>query len=369
MGIHLLVSIVVAAGPAATPELARQINPELPTVVSASRWEAAPRPTNSHRDDGPWPTEGWSTSTPEAQGMDTRNLYKAFLYAARQKSRAVIVARHGYIVGEWYRRGWDASTQQTGYSIAKSFTSALVGIAVDRGSIGNVNNPVSNYVPAWNEFWHGGVQVRHLLSMNSGLHWDWYSDYVLLPSAWNQNAFSIGLGMDTFPGFFWMYHNAGSQVLSEVLRNATGLQPHQYARQHLWDRIGMWDAWWYTDGAGNTLTYQSVVASAQEFAKFGHLYNRDGWWDGEEVVPTWWVHESTQPSQLGNIYYGHLWWLNTGGTAWPDVPADAFAAMGLYERRIYVVPSLDLVAVRLGDANSSWSDNEFLGRVCRSITD
>ncbi|RJP67952.1 MAG: hypothetical protein C4532_13805, partial [Candidatus Abyssobacteria bacterium SURF_17] len=129
----------------------------------------------------------------------------------------------------------------------------------------------------------------------------------------------------------------------------------------------MWNAAWMSDTAGNTLTYMGVVASAREFAKFGYLYLRGGVWEGQQILSADWVSESTQPSQIMNPFYGYLWWLNTAGATWPNVPEDAFAAMGMNEKRIYVVPSLDIVAVRLGAPQAAWNDNAFLGRVCASV--
>ena len=80
-----------------------------------------------------------------------------------------------------------------------------------------------------------------------------------------------------------------------------------------------------------------------------------------------WFRESTRPPQGLQPFSGYLWWLNPGGLMWPDVPADAYAALGFEEKKVYVVPSLDLIAVRLGDAAPAWSDNEFLGRVCGAV--
>lgn len=314
----------------------------------------------------PWPTLDWTTSTPQAQGMDPQVLKQALQYAQDQDSKGIVVIRNGYLVGEWYGQGWNKDTKERGYSIAKSFSSCLLGMLIEQGTLGSVNDSAALYVPEWRDSSHGLVTLRNLLSMDSGLHWDPISELAFLLAA-DQNAFAIGLSMDHPPCDEWLYHNAAVQVLSEVILNATGKQPHELARPYLWDKIGMWGAWWKTDQRGNTMTYQSVYASAREFAKFGYLYLRNGEWDGEQLLSESWVRESTRPSQYTNPFYGYLWWLNSGSLVMPDVPADAYMAAGANEKRIYVVPSLALIAVRLGNPSRSWDDNQFLGLICQSV--
>jgi CubicO group peptidase (beta-lactamase class C family) len=315
----------------------------------------------------PWPTWDWSISTPEDQGMDDATMDTAFDYAIAHGSKAIVVIRNGYIVGEWYGPDWDKDRRQRGFSIAKSFTSTLVGMLIDKGAIPSVDTQVAWYIPEWRDRQHRTVTVRNLLSMNSGLYWTPVNDYLILATRPNQSAFAVGLPMESPPGIFWIYNNAACQVLSALILNTTGMQAGDYAYYHLWSQIGMHNASWMTDRVGNTLTYQSVIASAREFAKFGYLYLRQGEWDGVQIVSRDWVLESTQPSHFRNSFYGYLWWLNIGNGMWPDAPADAFAAMGANDKRIFVVPSLDLVAVRLGDRNPDWDDNAFIGPICNSV--
>jgi CubicO group peptidase (beta-lactamase class C family) len=299
--------------------------------------------------------------------MDRQILTDAFRYAMGQGSKAVLVIRNGYIVGEWYGPGWTQESVQTGFSIAKSFSSALVGMLIEDGVFTGLDQPVSQFITEWQDGKHDTVTVRNLLSMNSGLYWDPINDYIILPTRPDQNSFAVGLPMADIPGATWVYNNSACQVVSELILRATGMQAANYAAYRLASKIGMWNADWLTDMVGNTLTYQSVIASAREFAKFGYLFLRGGVWDGEQILSSDWVEESTTRSQVLNPFYGYLWWCNTGGLMWTDVPADAYAAMGFQEKKIYVVPSLDLVAVRLGDAAVTWSDNYFLGGVCSSV--
>ena len=315
----------------------------------------------------PWPTIEWAISSPQRQDLDPSGLEEAFSYGEAHRSKAMVVVRRGFLVKEWYDYGWDKNSTKSGYSVAKSFTSALIGMLIDEGRIHGLDQLVSDFVPQWRDAAHGGITIRHLLSMTSGLFCNTTSDYLQLLSAPNQSLFAIGLPMEAQPGQTWEYSNSAVQVLAEVILQASGRQAKDYARERLWPIIGMWNADWTADSVGNTLTYQAVVASAREFAKFGYLFLRRGLWVSRRVVSASWVDESVRPSQSLNPHYGLLWWSNSGGDWWPAVPADAYAAIGAFNQRIYVVPSLDLVVVRIGEEDLQWSDNAFLGPICRSV--
>ncbi|HEX9902178.1 MAG TPA: serine hydrolase [Acidobacteriota bacterium] len=342
------------------PALVMLLAPGLPRDASAGS------PSLSART-APWPTIDWAFSSPERQDLDPSGLEEAFSYGEAHRSKAMVVVRHGFLVKEWYDYGWDKNSTKSGYSMAKSFTGALIGMLIDEGRIRGLDQLVSDFITQWRDAAHGGITIRHLLSMTSGLYCTYTSDYLQLLSASNQSLFAINLSMEAQPGQTWEYNNAAVQVLAEVIRQASGRQAKDYARERLWSVIGMWNADWAADSVGNTLTYQAVIASAREFAKFGYLFLKRGLWVSRRVVSASWVDESVRPSQDLNPHYGFLWWTNSGGDWWPDAPVDAYAAMGAFNQRIYVVPSLDLVVVRLGEEDLQWSDNAFLGPICQSV--
>jgi len=314
----------------------------------------------------PWPTLDWALSSPEARDMDDAELERAFDYARNRRSQALLVIRHGYVVKEWYAYPWTKHTTQSGYSVAKSFTSCLIGMLIDEGRISGPDQRASDWITQWRGKEHEAITIRHLLSMTSGIYCTLNSDYVDLLTAPNQTLYALGLPLEAEPGRHWEYNNAAVQALAEVILKASGRQAKDYARERLWSVIGMWNADWLTDETGNTLTYQSVIASAREFAKFGYLFLRRGKWVSRQVVSAGWVDQSARPSQSLNRRYGFLWWTNHDGDYWKDVPADAYAAVGAFNQRVYVVPSLDLVVVRLGEEDFQWSDNAFLGPVCKA---
>lgn len=350
-------------------ESAAEIGIRLPQAIRAD-WQQvatpAARPPAAALT-APWPTLDWTVSDPASQGMDPQGIQDAFDYAEAHSSNGLVVIRNGYLVAEWYAPGWAMDDQEDSFSMAKSVASTLYGSAFREGLFPQLDTEVADYVTEWDDPAHGDVTLRHLLSMNSGLHWDFFTDYIFLGLANDQSQFATNLGMDHTPGTTWVYNNSACQMLSATFEARTGRQLHEYAQHRMFDVIGMHDATWLTDNSGNTLSYRTVYASAREFAKFGYLCLRGGTWDGTPIIPRRFLKQSVRPSQQENPLYGYLWWLNTARASMPDVPADAFYAAGLDEKRIYVVPSQDLVVVRIGPGDSNWDDNAYLGPISQAV--
>jgi CubicO group peptidase (beta-lactamase class C family) len=263
-------------------------------------------------------------------------------------------------VAEHYWNGHDAASTSSSWSIAKSYASALVGVALDRGDIHGLDDRVADYVPEWKGTDHEAITVRDLIRMTSGLKWDAFQDYVAMATfTSDQSQFAIDLPVSDPPGTTWVYHNSGVQMLEPLFRGATGHTIEEYAQEHLWSKLGM-KATWKHDGADQPTAYANVLASCRDHARLGYLYLHGGRWATEQVVSPGWVTESLTPSQPMNRAYGYLWWLN-GETpaldamseAWPSrmvpfAPPDLFAARGFGNQFIDVIPSLDLVVVRFG---------------------
>jgi CubicO group peptidase (beta-lactamase class C family) len=315
-----------------------------------------------------FPIPDWPTGAPAQQGLDPAGLDAAAAVAAGDQSHCLLVVRHGVLVAEHYWNGHDATTTSPSWSIAKSYSSALVGIALDRGDIHGLDDSVADYVPAWKGTDHEAITVRHLLSMTSGLAWDAFQDYVTMATfTSDQSAFATGLAVSDPPSTKWVYHNGGVQMLEPLFRGATGHTIEEYAQAHLWSKLGM-KASWAHDGAGQPTTYANVLASCRDHARLGYLYLHGGRWGSEQVVSPGWVTATLTPSQAMNRAYGYLWWLN-GQTpaldamseAWPGrmvpfAPQDLFAARGFGNQFIDVIPSLDLVVVRFGPDPASTLD-------------
>lgn len=299
-----------------------------------------------------WPTAEWLVEAPEAHGMDAAILDGARAYAFQdgKNTQSVVIVRHGVIVAEWYEEGRDENSFATSWSVAKSFTSALIGIAIEEGLIESVDVSMAEFLPQWVGTEKEAITLRDVLSMASGLDWDESYDpgdlssseiiqMILLEE--DHLAYVASLPLEVPPGSRWSYSSGDTMLLSGVLQSVTGGAAGAYAREKLLDPIGMSPVDWWTDSVGQTATYCCLDTPARQFAKFGLLYLRGGEWDGVSVVPRAWVESSTSPSVVP--FYGYQWWLDV-------TPAghEMYSALGHDGQYIYVVPALDLVVVRNG---------------------
>jgi CubicO group peptidase (beta-lactamase class C family) len=267
----------------------------------------------------------------------------------------VVVVHEGRIVGEWYDEEHGAGPDSWGasWSMAKSFASALVGIAVEDGLIPGVDEPMTTWFPDWAGTDREDITLRDVLQMSSGLDWD--EDYD--PSAVSESeVIQMVLGEEdqlTFaasreaehpPGSTWNYSSGDAMLLSAVIEQATGMPAGEYAEQEIFGPLGIDQVDWWQDARGHTLTYCCLDTTTRDFARFGLLYAQDGRWGDEQVVPQGWVEDSLEAAAASGGEYGYQWWLGQ-----PDgIPDDMFAARGHDGQFIYVMPSLDLVVVRNG---------------------
>jgi CubicO group peptidase (beta-lactamase class C family) len=303
---------------------------------------------------------------------DQAPLESALAYAERQRSSAVVVVDHGRIIAERY---WsvDAGAGSTYSSLLcgtteggapiedvaslqKSIVSVLVGIAADRGLL-NFDAPVSTYLkPGWTNAARdeeSAITIRHLLSMTSGL--------------------SPALERQAPAGSLWQYNTRAYSRLVDVLKAVTGEDIGAITKNWLTDPTGMSDtAWrarpWVTTGMdANPI---GLCSTARDLVRFGEMMLAGGVSQERRVVSEGYVAAAVEPSQSLNPAYGLLWWLNgrplgTGPQATghavlaPAAPGDMYAAQGALGRKLYVVPSLDLVVVRLGDQPEDHFDERF----------
>ena len=206
------------------------------------------------------------------------------------------------------------------------------------------------------------VSIRNLLQMASGLEFGLFADNISMFLAMDMTQRALDNPLAKPPLTDWEYNNHGVQVLEPVLRGATGLTAEEYSQLHLWQPMGM-DAEWLKDDVGHPAMYMNVLASCRDHARFGYLYLHDGCWDGEELVSEGFIDDARSPSQQLNRGYGYLWWLSgqeptldsvdfkpKPGGLHPFGPDDSYCAVGLGNQVIEVIPSHDMVMVRMGTA-------------------
>ena len=290
----------------------------------------------------------WETKTAVSINWDELKLQEAFDYAATRNTFGLIVLHHGKIVKEQYWKGWNKDTKYNIASAGKSVVAFLAGVAQQDGIL-NINNKTSQYLgTGWTSLplaKENLITVKNQLSMTNGLD-DGVAD---------QNCTTPAcLIYKADAGTRWSYHNAPYHLLQNVLATASGKTFNQYSREKLFDKIGMPSALWL-----NYIMY----CTTREASRFGSLILSKGKWSGTALLnDAAYFNSMTSTSQTYNLSYGYLWWLNGKTSSMvpgsqivyasslvPNAPADMYMALGKDDKKIYVVPSLDIVVVRLGD--------------------
>jgi CubicO group peptidase (beta-lactamase class C family) len=283
-----------------------------------------------------WPVPEWETIDPEAAGFDPEALDAIGERAEAAGSSCLVITRDGQLVREWNWGEREPDDLREAFSVTKSITSTLVGIAQDRGQL-DIDDPASDYIEQWQGTPSDEVTIRNLISNDSGRYWNYEDDFGTLPGSEDQTTYAIGLEQQHEPGTEWAYNNSAIQTLEAVLEEATGTEVVEFAQEALFEPIGM-ESDIATDDAGNTLTYMGAQTNCRDLARFGLLFLRGGEWDGQQIVSEEFVEEAVTPSQELNEEYGFLWWLRGG---------DTFMALGLTGQVTAVFPSDDLVVTRM----------------------
>ncbi len=295
-------------------------------------------------------------------------------FADGGQTRAVVVVQGGAIVAERYAPGYNEYSRFQSYSVAKSITAALAGIAVRKGML-KLDEPAK--VPQWRlpEDPRRAITLRHMLNMSTGLAWrDDYSDlagsnvYAMLFGSGRHGTgdYAAEQPLVYRPGSRWAYSNGTSNIIATMVGRAVGGpgEPYrQFIANELFRPLGMRSAIAEFDAGGFFMGSSFVVATAQDYARFGLLYLRDGVWNGRRILPAGWVDFTRTPApNAPDRRYGAHFWLgpNEGGTPpgkgqWPE---DAFAARGLFGQTIAIVPSRDLIVVKLGNRNRNDDDED-----------
>ena len=317
----------------------------MPVVTNASGAQADP--VVPERSD--WPTEGWRTTTPEAQGMDGGLLEEAGDRVPTELPdvSALLVVRHGRLVFERYYGGVGPDDPIDVRSVTKSVTGALVGIALAEGDLEDLDQTVGELIP--DRIPPGAdprtpsITLEHLLTMTSGLAWDATSDYQRLIASHDWIGLTLGLPVAYEPGTVFAYNSGGSHLLSVILAEATGQETADYAQDRLFDPLGIEPGEWDRSPQGETIGGFGLKLTPRDMAKLGELYLNGGRWDGEQIIPADYVLASTTQQSdgdaTGGTPYGYQWWV-TDASGSP-----AFYALGYGGQYIYVLPDLDLVVV------------------------
>ncbi|CBL44477.1 Predicted beta-lactamase class C [gamma proteobacterium HdN1] len=276
------------------------------------------------------------------------------------KTTGLLVAQDGRIVFEQYYLGNQADNAHISWSLAKSFISALIGIAIQEGKIESVHDPVDEYAPLLKGTGYEGVSLKNVLQMSSGIRFnedydDPNSDIVQLARRAalfdSFNDYAKQLVNEKEPGTYRRYTSFDTQVLAMVLQGATGESVTDYMSKKLWQPFGAeHSAWWIVDASGMEMGFGGLNATLRDFAKLGQLYLDHGMLNGKPIVPDAWISASLSmdsahllPGLNGSadssIGYGYQWWI-------PDSPQRDYFAQGIYSQYIFVSPMTNTVIVK-----------------------
>ncbi|OUJ74626.1 serine hydrolase domain-containing protein [Hymenobacter crusticola] len=354
-----------------------------PVLAACTRPAASPD-TASSKPYYPGADASWKHQHPTVAGFDSARLAEAVAFAKTQEttqmtpnfstqeeifgkllgpmptSRAAtngLILRHGYIVAEW------GDTQQADptYSAAKSVLSTILGLTIDRGMIKNIQEPVANYIH------DGGYDSEQ----NRKVTWEYHARQTSEweGELWGKNANFIG--HEAFgkgerkpralqaPGTYYEYNDVRINRLALSLLRLWKRPLPDVLKTEIMDPIGASNSWRWVpypnavatvDGkqlpsvSGGTRWGGGLWINARDEARFGYLILRQGRWGKKQIVSSNWIKQATLPGPVGPDY-GYLWWLNTTQKAWPDAPANSFAALGAGSNTIWVDPTHDIVIV------------------------
>lgn len=295
-------------------------------------------------------------------------------FLAATDTQALIVIKDDAVLYEGYAQGFDRGSMATSFSVAKSFDSTLIGMAIDEGFIHSVEDPITDYLPELlkRDPAFGAITIRDLLLMASGLDfhelrwWLFNGDDPLTTYYPNQREIALNnTNIVDPPGQYFLYNKYHPQLLGMILERSTGMSVTEYTQTRLWDRIGMeYDGAWALDSDESGFEKMEAGLNARpiDYAKLGRLFLNDGKWDGEQVLSAAWVEEATSldPATQNADYYSHAWgpWVYDGGHGYykymwygwlrDDGPADIMAE-GDHGQYIYLSPANNVIIVRNGN--------------------
>ena len=322
--------------------------------------------------------DGWQIASLDEVGIDEKAISEAVDRVhdgTYQNIHSILIVKDGKLVFEEYFMGysWDydddqfrgdlidygMDTTHNMASVTKSVTSVLVGIAIDQGFIGNVDEKVFSYFPKYTDLSNEGkasITLEHLLTMTSGLEWnemqvplsDWNNDLVQLFIVPDPIKYILAKPLITEPGTSWYYNGGGTNILGEVIREATGMRMDAFAEKYLFASLGITDYAWDFIWPDMVHASGNLELRPRDMAKLGSLFLNGGIWGDNRIVSEEWIDQSTQGyiSPQWADGYGYQWWLKTYHS--DSSVIDSYYAAGWGGQRISVFPSLDMVVVFTG---------------------
>jgi len=301
------------------------------------------------------PTEGFKSSTPEAQGMDSTKLSEMFEEIDQKNLNIhhVMIIRNGYIVTQCDFYPYAHDQLHLLNSLTKSITSAAIGIAINEGLITSVEDPVFTYFPNQTfenpSDFKSKLKVKYLLTMTAGFEWSEdgnygapYDSYSQMKKSDNAINYIMNKPVTTEPGTAFYYNTGASYLLSGLITQKTRKPSSEYVFEKILQPIGIKDYYWLIDRQGIALGGSALLLKTEDLAKFGYLYLNNGRWGDQQLIPEAYIKESTAlsietPNGLaGHDGYGYQWWMNS---------SKGYSGRGFRGQYLFIIPEENIVAV------------------------
>ena len=320
--------------------------------------------SNQNQSSSYWPTNEWRISTPERQGMDSDQLAKLFDFVEENEINihSLLIVRKGYVVLEAYFFPNSNGIIHDLASVTKSITSTLIGIALDKGHIKSVNQSVLNFFPDRKienlDDNKKTLTIEHLLTMTTGFcrdfnHGERQLEQMRQSDDWVQ--FMLDQPILTRPGETFAYCSGASQILSAIISEATGMSALEFARQHLFEPLGIEDVIWPVDPQGNNTGWGDLFMHSRDMAKIGYLFLNEGEWKSKQIISADWIKRATKKHVAfeDGGGYGYRWWIHG------ELPG-LYEARGRGGQRICIWPEKDIVVVFTGNGFEPGDIGQFI---------
>ena len=312
-----------------------------------------------------FPGESWSVKTPDELGIDASKVEKLFdLSFQDDATQSVVLIKDGYIIAERYADGYDKDSIGTSWSMAKSFYASLIGISIERGEIGSLDDKVSDYLDYFNED-RKDITIREVLDMTSGLENPDHEHEIMFFKD-DHLSYAKDIKRDKETNTVFEYNNINSLLLGDILLVATGKKADDLLKERVLDPIGTKNYVLWRDAADNVLSYCCIDMSARDYSRFGLLFSRNGAWNDQQIVPYDFVQETYDPRWLSTSDragmdrrgYGLHWWFSKN-----DDEGKIMNASGKFGQYIFIDQANDVIFTRITKYTSTGGSKQDWGPI------
>ena len=312
-----------------------------------------------------FPGESWSVKTPDELGVDASKVEKLFdLSFQDDATQSVVLIKDGYIIAEKYADGYDKDSIGTSWSMAKSFYASLIGISIEMGEIGSLDDKVSDYLDYFTED-RKDITIREVLDMTSGLENPDHEHEIMFFQD-DHLDYAKDIKRDKETNTVFEYNNVNSLLLGDILLVATGKKADDLLKERVLDPIGTKNYVLWRDAADNVLSYCCIDMSARDYSRFGLLFSRNGSWNDRQIVPYDFVQETYDPRWLSTSDragmdrrgYGLHWWFSKN-----DDEGKIMNASGKFGQYIFIDQANDVIFTRITKYTSTGGSKQDWGPI------